>query len=149
MNILGNTNILEACRLNKTKRFIFASTIYVYSNQGGFYRVSKQASENYIENYFNEYGLHYTILRYGSLYGSRSDKKNGLYKFIFNALKNNKLEFQGDPESQREFINVEDAAECTAKILNNGDTNKHITITGHQSITIQNLFKMICEISIK
>ena len=41
-NILGNTNILESCRKRKVSRFIFASTVYVYSNLGGFYRVSKQ-----------------------------------------------------------------------------------------------------------
>ena len=45
------------------------------------------------------------------------DKKNGLYKFILSALKNNQLEFNGNPESKREFINVEDAAACTVEIL--------------------------------
>ena len=31
VNILGNLNVLEACRLNSVKRFIYASTVYVHS----------------------------------------------------------------------------------------------------------------------
>jgi nucleoside-diphosphate-sugar epimerase len=34
-NILGNANIMDACRYHGTKRFIYASTIYVNSRQGG------------------------------------------------------------------------------------------------------------------
>ena len=49
-NILGNINILEACLNKSVKRYIFASTVYVYSKSGGFYRCSKQACEAYIEN---------------------------------------------------------------------------------------------------
>ena len=50
-NILGNTVILEACRLAGVGRFVYASTVYVYSASGGFYRCSKQASELFIEQY--------------------------------------------------------------------------------------------------
>ena len=88
VNILGNLNVLEACRIHKVKRFIYASTVYVHSREGGFYRCSKQASEAYIEEYQKIYGLDYTILRYGSLYGPRADETNGLYRVVQSALKN-------------------------------------------------------------
>ena len=39
VNILGNANILEACRKFSIKRFIFASTVYINSREGGFYDV--------------------------------------------------------------------------------------------------------------
>ena len=86
VNIIGNFNVLEACRLEKVKRFIYASTIYVHSREGGFYRCSKQASESYIEEFKRTYDLDYTILRYGSLYGPRSDDSNGMHQIIKNAL---------------------------------------------------------------
>jgi len=66
-NILGNLNVMEACCLNKVERFIYASSVYVHSREGGFYRCSKQASEEYIEEFYKCYGLKYTIMRYGSL----------------------------------------------------------------------------------
>ena len=97
LNILGNTNILEACRKYNTKRFIYASTVYVYSKEGGFYRCSKQASEWYVEEYQKMYGLNYTILRYGSLYGPRSNESNGLYQIVKSALTQGKITYHGSP----------------------------------------------------
>ena len=69
INILGNVNILEACRLEHVDRIVYASSVYVNSREGGFYGCSKKAAEQYIEQYKRTYGLDFTILRYGSLYG--------------------------------------------------------------------------------
>ena len=82
INILGNLNVMEACTAHGVNRFIYASTVYVHSREGGFYRCSKQASESYIEEFQKVYKLDYTILRYGSLYGPRADERNGLYQII-------------------------------------------------------------------
>ena len=73
-NILGTSNILEACKQAKVSRFIFASTVYVYSEHGGFYRSTKQACELLIENYSKLHDLDFTILRFGSLYGKRANE---------------------------------------------------------------------------
>ena len=145
-NILGNSIILNSCINNNIKRYIFGSTVYVYSNLGSFYRISKQACENYIEHYQQVYNLDYTILRFGSLYGPRSDIRNGIYRFIYQALKNKKLEWNGSKHALREFIHVEDAADCAVRILDSKYINQHLILTGHQSLTINNLFIMIQEI---
>lgn len=144
-NILGNAVILEACRKAGVKRYIFASSVYVYSKSGGFYRCSKQACELYIETYHENYNLEYTILRYGSLYGPRADENNAIFRFVLEALKDNKISYFGSPEALREYIHVEDAALCTVEIIKPEYANQSIVLTGNQSIKVGNILKMIAE----
>lgn len=144
-NIWGNTIILEACRKADVKRYIYASTVYVYSKSGGFYRCSKQACELYIETYFKNYGLEYTILRYGSLYGPRADKRNAIYRFVQQALREKKISYFGSPEALRDYIHVEDAAVCSVEILKPEYANESIVLTGHQPMKVGNVLRMIAE----
>ena len=60
-NILGTVNILELQK-KKIKRVTYASSIYSTSIQGGFYKCSKRAAEDYIEEYKKRYNLNFTIL---------------------------------------------------------------------------------------
>lgn len=145
-NILGNAIILEACCKAKIKRYIFASSAYVYSKSGGFYRCSKQACELYIETFYENYGLEYTILRYGSLYGPRSDENNAIFRFVSQALDERKISYSGSPDALREYIHVEDAALCSLEILKSEYKNQNIVLTGHQSMKVGNVLKMISEI---
>ena len=78
LNIMGTTVALEAAVKSGVERFIYASTMYVYSPYGSFYRASKQAAEIIIETYQESFDLDFTFLRYGSLYGPRSQDWNGL-----------------------------------------------------------------------
>jgi UDP-glucose 4-epimerase len=144
-NILGNTIILEACRLNEVKRFVFASTIYVYSSAGSFYRSSKQACELIIEDYHEVFGLPYTILRFGSLYGPRADETNWVRQILEQATAEGKITRLGDGEEIREYVNVEDAARSSVKILGSGFENQCIVITGSQTMKVKDLMVMIRE----
>ncbi len=146
INILGTINMLEAARHNGVKRFVFGSSVYVYSQHGGFYRCSKQACENYIEEYYQRYGLEYTILRYGSLYGTRSDENNGVYRLLKNFIAGGPIHYQGAEDDKREYIHVEDAARLSVQALEKSFANKHLTLTGNDRLSIQELFKMFSEI---
>jgi UDP-glucose 4-epimerase len=103
INILGNTIILDACKKSNVKRFVFASSVYVYSKAGSFYRSSKQACELIIENYNEVFGLPFTILRYGSLYGPRADERNWIYQILIQAVTEGKITRYGDGEELREY----------------------------------------------
>ena len=144
-NVLGNTIILEACVQAQISRYIFASSVYVYSKAGGFYRCSKQACEAYIENYREVYGLESTVLRYGSLYGPRADEKNTIYRFAKEALEKGEINYYGSPQALREYIHVEDAARSSVEILKPEYANEYIILTGHQSMRVRDLLKMIEE----
>lgn len=146
VNILGTTHIMEACRLNHVKRFLFASTVYVFSNRGSFYRSSKQACEKIIENYREQFGLEYTILRYGSLYGPRASETNSLRRYVRQALEKGKIRRTGDGEELREYIHVLDAAELTVQALGEGYRNQYLLITGMQPLKVKEVLGMIREI---
>ena len=145
-NVLGNTMLLEACKTKKIKRFVFASSVYVYSQSGAFYRASKQACETYIETYHELYNMEFTILRYGTLYGPRSDEKNAILRYIRQALSEGIIEYSGDVNAKREYIHVEDAAKASVEILKPDYANQHIVLTGNQSFKVKELFGMIQEI---
>ena len=146
INILGNLNVMEACRTHGIQRFIYASTVYVHSREGGFYRCSKQASESYIEEYQRIYGLDYTILRYGSLYGPRADETNGLYRIVKSALDNGIVKYEGDAEAMREYIHVDDAARASIEALNDKFKNESVVLTGQEPIRVIDMLKMLAEI---
>ena len=145
-NILGNTILLEVSRKEKIKRFIYASTVYVYSNSGSFYRCSKVACEHYIETYQKQFGLDYTILRYGTVYGTRADMRNSICRYITHAMTQGKISYFGDGNEIREYINVLDAAKASVEILDDEFRNEHVIFTGHYPMKVNDLFTMIREI---
>jgi UDP-glucose 4-epimerase len=145
-NILGNTSILDASLKENVKRFIYASTIYVYSDSGGFYRCSKQAAELYVEEFNRKYGLDYTILRFGTVYGPRADERNSVYRYLKQALTEGKITCYGSGDELREYINVRDVAKACVNILSNEFKNKHIILTGHNPMRFRDIMKMIREI---
>lgn len=145
LNIHGCVNLLEAARHLNIKRFVFASTIYVYSEAGGFYRVSKQACEAYIEEYQRRFGLNYTILRYGTLYGRRADARNSVYRYLSQALKDRKISVRATGDEMREYIHVEDASRASVQILNAEFENQNVILTGQHPMRFRDLMLMIQE----
>ena len=146
INVLGNVLVMEACRQANVQRYIYASTLYVYSREGGFYRCSKQSAEHYVEQYQLSYGLDYTILRYGSLYGPRSDHRNGLWRIVKHALETESVYYEGSPETLREYIHVEDAARASVDVIGEEFRNQHIILTGVEKMRVYDLLKMLAEI---
>lgn len=144
-NIVGTVNLLEAMRTQGVQRFVFASTVYVYSREGGFYRASKQACENYIEEYQRRFGLRYTVLRYGSLYGPRADAANGVYRLLRAAIAEGTIAYTGKAEDMREYIHVEDAARLSVDALAPQFEGKHVMLTGPAPLRAGDLFTMFGE----
>jgi UDP-glucose 4-epimerase len=145
-NILGTVHLLEAMRAAGVARFLFASTVYVYSREGGFYRCSKQACETYIEEYAACYGLRYTVLRYGSLYGPRADGSNGVYRLLAQAMSEGRIAYTGTPDDIREYIHVEDAARLSVDVMAAEFEGKHVLLTGPSALRAADLFTMFQEI---
>ncbi len=147
INIMGSAYILKSCVLAKVKRYILASSIYADSRQGGFYRVSKQASELMTTEYGKVHNLKYTILRYGSIYGPRSNLNNGLLKIVYDAVKRKKLIYRGTKKAIRSYIHVRDAAKASADILQSRFIKRIVLIKGKQSLKIKVLLSELKKIT--
>lgn len=148
INVMGNLNILEACKNVKTvERFVYASSAYALSNEGSFYGISKHTSEKLTEEYYKRYGLKYTVIRYGSLYGERASSNNYIYNLLENALLNKEIQYKGDGEDLREYIHAADAAKLSVDILEERQyENEHIILTGIEKLKRIDLLTMINEI---
>jgi UDP-glucose 4-epimerase len=146
LNLIGCAQMLEASRRHGVTRFVQASTIYVSSEAGGFYRASKQACELWIEEYQRQFGLDYTILRYGTLYGGRSDARNSVYRYLRQALIARRISARATGEEIREYIHVKDAAENSVAILSDEFRNQSVILTGHSPMRFNDLLQMIREI---
>ncbi len=147
MNVIGNLNILEACKGKQIDRFVYASSAYAFSRKGSFYGISKHTSEKIIEEYFLRFGLKFTIVRYGSLYGERADEHNYIYNLLKSALVNQKIVVKGDEADIREYIHAKDAARLSVDIVEDDNyVNEHIVLTGVEKLERRELFQMIKEI---
>ena len=146
VNVMGNAHVLEAARSAGVQRYVFASTIYVASEAGSFYRVSKQACELYIEEYNREYGLEYTVLRYGTLYGRRASDSNSVHRYLRQALEERRISANGTGDELREYIHVEDAARLSVDVLAPEFANQQVVLTGHHAMRFRDLLKLIQEI---
>lgn len=148
INVIGNLNILEACRIHGSiDRFVYASSAYALSNEGSFYGISKQSSEKLTEEYYKRYGLKYTVIRYGSLYGERASHNNYIYNLLKEAISKGELHYKGDGEDLREYIHAADAARLSVDVLEDKQyENEHIILTGIEKLKRIDLLTMINEI---
>jgi nucleoside-diphosphate-sugar epimerase len=132
INIDGTRNILEACRKNNVKRFIFSSSSAVYGNKNTVckettplnpqspYAESKVVGENLCHEYNKKYGLSSVILRYFNVYGERQNPK-GPYAAVVARFKQQLLNAEpltifGDGKQTRDFIPVSDVVHANLKL---------------------------------
>lgn len=147
VNVIGTVNCLEAARENGIKRFLYASSVYASGSRGSFYRVSKQTGESLCKTYYDDFGLEYTILRYGSLYGREPNHWNFIYGVCHDLLTKGEFTYSSSPDAIREYIHINDAARETIRIaMDNEFINKSVLITGHQRLKMKEFFNMIQEI---
>lgn len=131
-NVIGTLNFLESARLNKVKRFVFASSgapageceppIHeeLPPHPVSPYGASKLAGEGYCSAYFRTFEIETVSLRFSNVYGPLSTKKDSVVaKFIKLAMAGNDLEIYGDGSQTRDFLYIDDliqAVLCAASV---------------------------------
>jgi len=145
VNILGTVNVLEACVKKKAKKLIFSSSIYARSEKGGFYSTTKLACEMLIERYANKFNLKYTIIRFGSLYGEKSNYFNTVKNIISQGLKTNKILRNTMGNEIRDYIHVKDAVEICSQLIKKKYDNKYFTLVGKEKKTVKQIILIIAK----
>lgn len=148
LNVLGNLNVLDACVEAKVNRFVFASSAYAISNKGSFYGISKQTSERIVREFSDRFGLAFTIIRYGSLYGGRADHRNGIHRVLYQAMTTGKIVHNGDGEEIREYIHAMDAARLSVDVMEqHAYVNGCVVLTGVERLKYKDILQMISEMT--
>lgn len=122
-NIKGTWEILEACRLNKTKKIIIASTDKVYGegldkselcNLGGIYPydLSKVLCDEMAQRYRIAYDMRIGITRCVNIYGPGDTNDSRIIPgTIKSCLKNEDIIIRSNGQTKRSYLYVEDVVE--------------------------------------
>ena len=113
------------------------------SSQGGFYSMSKLASEMLTEKYAEKFKFKFVILRFGSIYGGRANNFNTINNFINEAKKNKKIIRKSKGDEVRNYIHVKDVAKLCKIILNKKYDNGFYNIFGKEKSTVLDVLKII------
>lgn len=130
-NLVGFVNLLEGCRHNNVKHFVYASSSSVYGantkmpfsvhhnvdHPVSLYAASKKANELMAHTYSHLYGLPTTGLRFFTVYGpwGRPDMSPSL--FTGAILRGEPINVFNEGKMQRDFTYIDDIVEGVVRVL--------------------------------
>ncbi len=130
-NIVGFTNILEACRHNDVKHLVFASSSSVYGANTNFpfsvhdnvnhpvslYAASKKANELMAHTYSHLFNIPATGLRFFTVYGPWGRPDMALFLFTKNILAGKPIDVFNNGNHQRDFTYIDNIVEGVVRVL--------------------------------
>jgi UDP-glucose 4-epimerase len=161
VNARGTELVLEAARLNRISRVVYASTIWVYGGAAGvepldedtplaeprhLYTATKLAGEMYCRSYAELYGLEPTILRFGIPHGPRARDATVVATFVRQARANNPLTIMGDGLQSRQFVYVEDLAAGLVAALAPVAAGRTYNLVGAERTSVRETAEIVCDV---
>ena len=133
VNREGTQNLIDACKKNNVRRFIFISSMAAKKN-GGAYGLSKLASEALVI----ESGLQWVILRPAEVYGPKMNE--GIGQLITWVKKFKIIPVIGDGSYSLSPVYIDDVVEAMARVMNNPDLiNQKFDLCGPELIPFRTL----------
>lgn len=163
VNELGTLNLLGAAVRSKVNKVIFASTggaLYgeVKKKNGAAedhpmepispYAITKRSVEMYLYAYWKLYGLKFTVLRYGNVFGPRQDplgEAGVIAIFCGKMLTGEAPTIYGDGQQLRDYVFVSDVAEANLLALEKGENGFFNVGTGIGT-AVNELFAVLKEL---
>lgn len=164
VNELGTLNLLNAAVRSKVGKIIFSSTggaIYgEVAEKGGAdenhpqepispYAITKRSAEMYLHAYWKLYGLKYTVLRYGNVYGPRQDPlgEAGVIAIFCGKLRKGEAPtIYGDGQQLRDYVYVDDVARANLLALDKA-AGEIVNIGAGQGTSVNELYAILREIT--
>ena len=129
-NLVGFTNILEACRHFEVKHLVYASSSSVYGlneempfHEGqnvdhplALYGATKKANELLAHSYSHLFGLPTTGLRFFTVYGPWGRPDMALFKFTDAILSGRPIDIYNHGDMTRDFTYIDDIVEGVVRL---------------------------------
>lgn len=130
-NLIGMTNILEACRHYPVQHLVYASSSSVYGKNAkvpfseddrtdhpvSFYAASKKANEVMAASYSHLYQLPATGLRFFTVYGPWGRPDMAPWLFTATILRGEPIKVFNHGRLQRDFTYIDDIVEGVLRVL--------------------------------
>ncbi len=159
VNVLGSLNLLECARACGVRKVIYISSGgAIYGEPVTLpcteehpiqplcpYGASKYIMERYLYLYKQNYGLDYTVLRYGNVYGPRQDSSGeaGVVAIFADQMLNGQPPvINGSGEQERDFVYVGDCAHANVLALDRGSGRAYNLAAG-RGTSINQIFAML------
>ncbi|MDP8969394.1 MAG: SDR family NAD(P)-dependent oxidoreductase [Actinomycetota bacterium] len=165
VNVVGTVQLLEACRRHGTAKIVLATSggcIYgepeagelpVAEDHGGHpaspYGASKRGVEEYLHAYAALYGLRWTSLALGNVFGPRQDPlgEAGVVSiFAGRMLADQPVAIYGDGEQTRDFVFVDDVVHAFVLAMERADGLRLNIGTGERT-SVNRLFDELAAIT--
>ena len=156
LNVVGSTNVAEACLAEGVERLVYASTWEVYghphyepldeahpTNPDHPYNVTKLAGEQMLLAYATLKGLSVVSLRLGTAYGTGMRPNSVFSIFINRALLGEAITVSGDGRQHRQFTHASDVAQAFVAAAESGIRREAINIVADETVTIRELAEMV------
>ena len=132
-NVVGFTNILEACRHSQIKHLVFASSSSVYGANTkvpfsvkdkadtpvSLYAATKKANELMAHAYSHLYQIPITGLRFFTVYGAWGRPDMAYFKFAKAIAEGKAIDVYNYGKMKRDFTYIDDVIEAMVKIIPN------------------------------
>lgn len=130
-NLIGMTNLLEACRRHPVKHLVFASSSSVYGKNAkvpfaeddrtdepvSFYAATKKANEVMAHSYAHLFGLPTTGLRFFTVYGPWGRPDMAPWMFSESIIKGETIKVFNHGQLKRDFTYIDDIVEGVLRVL--------------------------------
>jgi UDP-glucose 4-epimerase len=162
VNVLGLINLLQCCTRFGTRKVVFSSSGATYGTVDKMpideqtpqhpqspYGITKLASEHYLRYWKDMYGLDFTSLRYGNVYGPRQDPAGeaGVIAIFAHAiLMGGPVRIDWDGEQQKDYVYVHDIARSNLLALMRGGGEAFCIATG-QGTSVNALYRGLADVA--